>query len=100
MSLYKDLRYKQGDKRDKNLTWTKVDAWFNQAIKRYKLITWPDQDHSYLDSEESQPLFIDIIVKITIIRAYANVQNKMVLTAEKLLECAKIMIDLLDKGEL
>ncbi len=24
----------------------------------------------------------------------------MVLTAEKLLECAKIMIDLLDKGEL
>lgn len=27
MSIYKELRYNQGDKKDKNLNWQKVDAW-------------------------------------------------------------------------
>jgi len=55
-------------------------------------------DASY-DPDEQQPLFIDLIIKITIIRAYANLQNKKLLTAEKLLEFAKLMITLLDKSE-
>jgi len=41
MSLYKELRYKDGDMRDRNLTWTKVDAWFRQAIDFYNEIQFP-----------------------------------------------------------
>jgi hypothetical protein len=45
-------------------------------------------------------MFIDIIIKITIIRAYANLQNKKLLTAEKMLEFASVMIDLIENGEI
>jgi hypothetical protein len=48
------------------------------------------------DPNERQPLFIDIIIKVTIIRAYANLQNKKLLTSEKMLEFAQVMIDLID----
>ncbi len=95
MSLYKELRYKDGDTRDKNLTWTKVDAWFRQAIDFYNEIEVPTENR-----HQTQPLFIDIIVKITILRSYANLQNKKLLTAEKLLECSKVMIEMLDKEKL
>lgn len=45
-------------------------------------------------------MFIDLIIKITIIRAYTNIRNKKLLTAEKLLDCASIMITFLEKGEI
>lgn len=85
MSLYKDLRYNQGDKRDKNLTWQKVDAWLRETIELYNEILVAGTDY---DPNQRQPLFIDIIIKVTIIRAYANLQNKKLLTSEKMLEFA------------
>jgi len=44
MSIYKELRYKNGGMKDRNLTWNKVDAWFRQAIALYKEIPGPYQD--------------------------------------------------------
>lgn len=44
MSIYKELRYKNGGSRDRNLTWNKVDAWFRQAIALYKDIPGPYKD--------------------------------------------------------
>jgi hypothetical protein len=38
ISLYKELRYKEGGKRDPTLTWHKVDAWLRKAIERYQNI--------------------------------------------------------------
>jgi len=35
MSLYKELRYKEGDVRDRSLSWSKVDGWFREAIDLY-----------------------------------------------------------------
>jgi hypothetical protein len=77
MCLYKELRYKEGGKRDPSLTWHKVDAWLRRAIERYTFI-----------KKEKQFVFIDIIIKITLCRGYANNKNKKLLTAEKILECA------------
>ena len=51
MSIYKELRYKEGDKKDKNLTWQKVDAWLRKAIERYKAILVPDEDALYSPDE-------------------------------------------------
>jgi hypothetical protein len=45
-------------------------------------------------------LFIDLIIKITISRAYANIHNNKLLTAEKLLEFASNMISFVEKGKL
>lgn len=36
MSIYKELRYKDGYKRDRQLTWQKVDAWLRKAIELYQ----------------------------------------------------------------
>ncbi|CDW83509.1 UNKNOWN [Stylonychia lemnae] len=91
MCLYKELRYKNSSLNDPNLTWNKVDAWLRQSIQRYQGIK---QDDS------AQPLFIDLIKKITISRAYSNIHNNKLLTAEKLLDCAQLMISFIEKGRL
>jgi hypothetical protein len=44
MSIYKELRYKNGGEKDRTLTWNKVDAWFRQAIALYKDIPGPYKD--------------------------------------------------------
>ena len=77
LCLYKELRYHSGAS-DPSLTWNKVDAWLRKAIERYQSIKF----------EGGQPLFIDLIIKITISRSYANIHNNKLLTAEKLLEFA------------
>ena len=41
MSLYKELRYKEGNRKDPTLNWQKVDAWLRKSIERYKGITHP-----------------------------------------------------------
>ena len=51
-------------------------------------------------SGKKQPLFIDLIIKITICRAYANLKNKKILTSEKLLESARSLINLVEKGRI
>lgn len=35
VSIYAEIRYKGGDKRDSTLTWHKVDAWLRKGIERY-----------------------------------------------------------------
>ena len=35
--------------------------------------------------KEKQPVFIDLIIKIMLCRVYTNIQDKKVLTAEKIL---------------
>ena len=97
ISIYKELRYKEGGKKDKQLNWQKVDAWLRKAIELYQKIQVAGQRY---DPNEQQPLFIDLIIKITIIRSYANLQNQKLLTSEKLLEFAKVMITLLEKGDI
>ena len=74
MCIYKDLRYGPGTSRDSTLTWNKVDAWLRKAIKKYSKIR-----------KRRQPIFIDLIIKITICRAYVNNKNKKLLTTEKVL---------------
>ena len=73
------------------MTWTKVDAWLRKAIERYNFIK---------KTGTKTPLFIDLIIKITISRAYANNKNKKLLTAEKILECAKTLINFLNRKKL
>ena len=51
-------------------------------------------------SGKKQPLFIDLIIKITVCRAYANLNNKKILTSEKLLESTRSLINLIDKGRI
>jgi hypothetical protein len=66
-----------------------VDAWLRKALELYTSIKCFEID---------QPLFIDFIIKITICRAYANNKNKKLLTSERLLECAKLLIQNIEKG--
>jgi hypothetical protein len=47
-----------------------------------------------------QPLFIDLIIKITVCRAYANLNNKKILTAEKILESTRALINFVEKGRI
>lgn len=85
------MRYNNGDENDSSLTWNRVDAWLRQTIERYQIIKL---------NGKSQPLFLDLIIKITISRSYANIHNNKLLTAEKLLECASIMIGYIERGRL
>jgi len=45
-------------------------------------------------------LFIDLIIKITVCRAYANLNNKKILTAEKILESTRSLINFIEKGKI
>ena len=49
---------------------------------------------------KKQPLFIDLIIKITVCRAYANLNNKKILTAEKILESTRCLINFIEKGRI
>jgi hypothetical protein len=51
-------------------------------------------------SSKRQPLFIDLIIKITICCAYANLNNKKILTAEKVLESTRRLIGFIDDGKI
>jgi hypothetical protein len=50
--------------------------------------------------ESRQPLFMDLIIKITICRAFANLNNKKILTAEKILEQARTLINFIETGRI
>lgn len=46
----------------------------------------------------NQPLFIDIIVKIVLMRVYINIRDRKLLTAESILRDAKDLIKALKRG--
>ena len=49
---------------------------------------------------DSQPIFIDLIIKIMTCRAFANIMDRKLLTAEKILGNAEVLIDYVKMGKL
>ena len=66
--------------------WSYVDSCFSRAIHNYQQIT--EEVAGY-----KQPVFIDLIIKLTIARAYANKQTNRILTAAKILAVAEGLIN-------
>jgi hypothetical protein len=91
MCIFKQMRYQGNSEEDLTLTWHKVDAWLRKSIERY---------NSLKVEGLKQPIFIDYIIKLTICRGYANNKNKKLLTAEKILESAKVLIGFITKGKI
>ncbi len=58
MSRYKLMRYTPDNVRDKKMNWQLVDYELRQSLEKYNEIKIPDS---------SQPLFMDLIIKITVI---------------------------------
>ena len=48
--------------------------------------------NSQTDGEDGQPIFIDLIVKTMLNRVYVNLEDKRVLTAEKILGNAESIL--------
>lgn len=67
--------------------WTYVDNCLTKAIQNYNQIPLDP------DVPKSQPLFIDLIIKLTICRAYANKQTNRFVTAQKILVVAAELIE-------
>ena len=68
--------------------WQFVDTTLAQAIKNYE-----DRDLSVRnDHGVSQPIFIDLIIKLKICRAYSNNMNQKPLTAHRYLKEAADLI--------
>jgi hypothetical protein len=79
------------------MNWQVVDVELKEALKQY------NQIRVYINesvSPKKQPLFIDLIIKITVCCAYANLNNKKILTAEKILESTRCMINFVEKGRM
>jgi hypothetical protein len=96
MSRYKLLRYTPQNIRD-NINWQIVDNELKEALKAYNNIRVPINPDI---PSRKQPLFIDLIIKITICCAYANLNNKKILTAEKVLESTRCLINFIEKGNI
>jgi hypothetical protein len=94
MSRYKLLRYTPQNIKDKKMNWQQVDFELRQALEKYNDIKVKVDAHS----TKKQPLFIDLIIKITVCRAFANLNNKKILTAEKILESTRWLLDYVEKG--
>ena len=87
MCRYKLLRYTPKNIRDtKEINWQIIDNELKEALRGYNSIRVPIDPYI---SNKKQPLFIDLIIKITICCAYANLNNKKILTAEKVLESTR-----------
>lgn len=67
--------------------WKMVDLLLYDAINAYQAFTFPIEGKFAL-------VFIDLIVRLTICRSHVAQQQKKLLTAEKLLDCAQNMIQL------
>ncbi len=78
------------------MNWQLVDYELRQALQCYNDIK-VSVDY---DEKKKQPLFIDLIIKITICRAYANLNNKKILTAEKILESTRCLINFVERGQI
>ncbi len=97
MSRYKLLRYTPKNIMDwKDINWQIVDNELKEALKAYNKIRVPISP----EVPYKQPLYIDLIIKITICCAYANLNNKKILTAEKVLESTRRLIGFIEEGKL
>mmetsp|Transcript_42241 Transcript_42241/g.40462 ORF Transcript_42241/g.40462 Transcript_42241/m.40462 type:complete len:155 (-) Transcript_42241:261-725(-) len=89
MSRYKLLKYGHQKDNDERQNWQLIDAELRMALERYNEIKAPHRD---------QPIFMDLIIKIYICRAYANLKSRKILTAEKILTSAKTLISFVDQA--
>ena len=96
MSRYKLLRYTPQNIKDKRINWQLVDHELRQALERYNEIKVKVGE----PSPKKQQLFIDLIIKITVCRAFANLNNKKILTAEKILESTRWVLNSVEKGKI
>jgi Na+/citrate or Na+/malate symporter len=62
---------------EKDSIWQNIDSELRDSIEKYNDIKI---------SSTGIPLFLDLIIVITICRTYSNLMNRKVLTAEKILE--------------
>jgi len=69
--------------------WNHVDKNLETAIDNYESIV---QSPTSGDCDISTPIFIDLIIKLLICRAYVNNVNKKPLTAHRLLEEAEALM--------
>jgi len=97
MSRYKLLRYTPKNIRDNSLNWQVVDNELKEALKAYNSIRVPIDPQA---PSKKQPLFMDLIIKLTICCAFANLNNKKILTAEKVLESTRCFINFIEKGKI
>ena len=97
MSRYKLMRYSPQNVKDPRMNWQLVDYELRQALERYNEIRVEVEGGV---PGKKQPLFIDMIIKITVCRAYANLNNKKILTAEKILESTRCLINFVEKGRI
>ena len=66
--------------------WSYVDDCLQKTIKNYKDIHTIVRDHR-------QPIFIDLIIRLTIIRVQTNIKMNKLLTAKKILGVADMLIN-------
>lgn len=91
--------------RGNNINWHIVDYELRQALEKYNQIR--------KCGGQREPIYLDLIIKITvsvflicnpfdvqICRAYANLMNRKILTAEKILDYARKLINFLHKGKI
>ncbi len=89
MAKYKEARYKPSKNYKKEL-WLQVDTYLQISINYY----------SQVSRDKNSPSFIDLIIKLNICRAYVNIRNKKLLTAEKILENSRKLILMIVEGKL
>lgn len=97
MSRYKLLRYTPQSVKEEQINWHLVDQELRESIEYYNDIKCTPVTSDGKRGKK-QPHFIDLIIKITICRAYANLNNKKILTAEKILESTRKLIGYLNLG--
>jgi hypothetical protein len=68
--------------------WLEVDLGLRRSIEVYKSITINLEGKKVI-------IFLDYIIRLTIMRAYANTKQNKVLTAEKIIGFAETMIPVL-----
>jgi len=78
---------------DGTARWQKVDMWLRYAIEDYYKIKYS------VKGGIEQPVFIDLIIKLTICRAYALNSIHKVVTAKNVLSFAEKMINMLKSNQ-
>ena len=91
MSAYKLQRYGTSSSKLNNkfgvvkTKWIDIDQEFITVIENYNRVELYTKQGKDGYKIRSQPIFIDLIVKVMLCRVYVNIMDKRVLTAEKIL---------------
>jgi hypothetical protein len=101
MCWFKEMRYKnsyyslRAKKKNKEIINTPTKAWnfidneLNEASNIYA---------DLLTEDGSQAIYIDLIIKLQIARAYVGGQNQSVLTAKKILDYSQTLINMFNEA--